>query len=229
MKLSPRLKTIANNVLNCKTCCDIGTDHGYIPIYLIKKNIANRAIATDINIGPLRMAKKQIEYLGLENKIQIRLGAGLEPIQANEVDTAIIAGMGGLLIRDIIESSKITAKSISNFVLQPMIAQAELRKYLIDNDFIIVDEDLAQEGKRIYEIIIVKHGTQKIENNIYMDIGKPLIDKKHPLLPSLINLKKNELIKIINLCKGKNSRNAELRIKECNNKLLALKEVEKCL
>ena len=196
MKLSPRLQTIANNVPRSNKCCDIGTDHGYVPIYLIKKNIVNMAIATDINGGPLKTAKKQIEWAGLEEKIQIRQGNGLEPIKPYEVDTTIIAGMGGLLIKDILDSSKKIAKSINSFVLQPMIAQAELRKYLIENQFMIIDEDLAQEKNRIYEIIIAKHGKQKVENDIYYDIGKPLIEKKHPLLPFLIKLKKNELVKL---------------------------------
>lgn len=229
MKLTPRLQTIANHVPQNTICGDIGTDHAYIPIYIVENKISDRVIATDINKGPLAIANKQIKLAGLENEIETRLGNGLQPIQPYEVETIVIAGMGGLLIKDILNTTKHVTKSIKTFILQPMIAQRELREYLIENNFKIINEDLAQENQRIYEIIIAIQGKQKIKKDIYLDIGKPLIKNKHPLLSSLINLKKNELLKIIHQCEGKNSANAEDRIRECNNKLKDLKEVEKCL
>jgi tRNA (adenine22-N1)-methyltransferase len=231
MKLTPRLQTIANHIPQNTICGDIGTDHAYIPIYIVENKISKKVIATDINKGPLAIANKQIKLAGLEKQIETRLGNGLQPIEPYEVETIVIAGMGGLLIKDILDTTKHITNSIKTFILQPMIAQRELREYLIYNNFKIINEDLAQENQRIYEIIIATKGKQniEIEKDIYLDIGKPLIENKHPLLSSLINFKRNELLKIIHQCEGKNSANAEDRIRECINKLNDLKEVEKCL
>lgn len=229
MKLTPRLQTIANHIPQNTICGDIGTDHAYIPIYIVENKISNKVIATDINKGPLAIANKQIRLSGLENHIETRLGDGLQPIKPYEVETIVIAGMGGLLIKEILDNSKEVTKSINTFILQPMIAQRELREYLIDNNFKIINEDLAQENQRIYEIIIAIQGIQEIKNDIFLDIGKPLIENRHPLLSSLIHLKKKELIKIIHQCEGKGSANAEERIRECSKKIKDLEEVGKCL
>src|SRR5690554_6508909 len=96
MNLSPRLQIIANHVPKDSICGDIGTDHAYVPIYLIQNNICNGIIATDINRGPLEIAKEQIEAAGYKDQIETRLGNGLKPIKPGEVDCVVIAGMGGL-------------------------------------------------------------------------------------------------------------------------------------
>lgn len=229
MKLTPRLQTIANHVPQNTICADIGTDHAYIPIYLIKNQICSKIIASDIHKGPLEIANRQIQSAGFEKQIETRLGNGLGRIDPGEVETVVIAGMGGLLIRDILENSPKVTQSIKTFILQPMIAQRELREYLVENNFKIIEEDLAQEDQRIYEIIIVTHGQQTVEENMYYDIPKYLIEKKHPLLKSFIQRKKNELLKIIQHCEGKHTFNAEDKIKECKEKIKELEEVERCL
>ena len=157
------------------------------------------------------------------------MGDGLKPLRPGEVDCVVIAGMGGLLIRDILKSSEKISRSIDTFILQPMMAQKDLRKYLIENKYTIVDEDLAQEDRRIYEIIIVKHGQQRIEDEIYLEIPFTLMQKRHPLLKALIETKKDKLKKIIKQCEGKKTVNAENKIEESKKKLLRLEEVEKCL
>lgn len=229
MNLSPRLQAIVNHVPKDTICADIGTDHAYIPIYLIKNKICSKIIASDIHEGPLEIAKSQIKLAGFEKQIETRLGNGLELIKAGEVDTVVIAGMGGLLIRDILENSKEVTRSIQTLILQPMIAQKELRKYLIEHNYTIVKEDLAKEDQRIYEIIIAGHGKQKVEEEIYLDIPKYLIEKRHPLLKSLLQRKKNELLKIIQHCAGKHTPSAEDKIKECKEKIIKFEEVEECL
>lgn len=226
MNLTPRLQTIAKHVPKNSICGDIGTDHAYIPIYLIENNICNKVIATDVNNGPIDIAKGQIKSTGLEKNIEVRLGDGLKPINPGEVNSIVIAGMGGILIRDILKNSPEITKDIKTFILQPMIAQRELREYLLKNNFIIKKEDLAQENQRIYEIIIAVHGNQSIEEDIYLDIGKDLIDHKHPLLHKLIHRKKDELNKIIKKCEDKKSLNAQKRLKECKDKLKRIEEVE---
>lgn len=229
MKLTPRLQSIANHIPKNTVCADIGTDHAYIPIYIVKNAISHKVIATDINKGPLARAKKQIQKEGLESQIETRLGNGLDVIGLFEVDTVIIAGMGGSLIKNILDANKERAKTIKTFILQPMIGQRELREYLIKNKFKTIKEDLVQENRRFYEIIIAEQGSQEIKKDIYLDISESLIESKHALLPSFIDLKKEELLKIIHQCEGEDSIYAEEKLKVCRDKLKDLKEVERCL
>ena len=147
MNLSERLQTIANFVPKNSVVADIGTDHGYIPIYLIENNISKKVIATDISKNSLEKAIENVNIYNYENKIDTRHGNGLETIKEYEVDTVIIAGMGGILIKDILDKSWSKRDSITNFILQPNIATSELRKYLIEKNFEILDEKLVKDGK----------------------------------------------------------------------------------
>lgn len=229
MKLTPRLLTIANFVQKGGVVADIGTDHGYIPVYLIENQIARKVIAADINKGPLFSAKKTIKANGLEDFIETRLGNGLEPLSVGEVDTVIIAGMGGLLIRDILMNHPEVVKSVKQFILQPMVAQDELRKWLIKHNFKIVNEQLVKEEHRIYEVMVVEHGTQTVEDEIYFEIGYKLIESRDPLLREFVHkhIKKQQMI-LTNLL-GQKSEKAKAKKKACEIKMEKLKEVLKCL
>ena len=152
--LTPRTECIMSHVTK-RTVADVGTDHAYIPIALIEKNLCDRVIATDIKQGPVDIAKNNIKKYGYENKIEVRKGAGLVPLNEGECEECIIAGMGGMTIRNILEEK--TLKSCT-YILQPMNCQYELRKYLYNNGFEITEEDLAVEGFKVYNIICVKKG-----------------------------------------------------------------------
>lgn len=229
MNLTPRLQVVAKHVPKNTICGDIGTDHAYIPLYLIKNGICPKVIATDVNKGPINIAQEQINSAGYSKYIETRLGDGLQPIKPREINSVVIAGMGGLLIRNILEASPEVTRGIKTFILQPMVAQRELKEYLLKNNYTIIEEDLAQEDRRIYEIIIATHGKQDLEHPIFLDVGKSLIDKKHPLLKPLIHGKKAKLQKIVQQCEGKRTINAEERIKECLDKIQSLEEVGKWL
>ncbi|QXM05717.1 tRNA (adenine(22)-N(1))-methyltransferase [Crassaminicella indica] len=225
MKLTPRLLNIAKFVPKNSVLADVGTDHGYIPVYLMKNKITEKIIATDINEGPLLSAQKNIKLYGLDNYIETRLGNGLEAIQPGEVDTVIIAGMGGLLIRDILLNHPDVTKSIKRFILQPMVAQDELRRWLYANNFKIIDEKLVSEDHRIYEIIVVEHGKEVIEDEIYFEIGKKLIENKDPHLEAFIykHIKKQK--DIINNLVGQKTDKAKNKLKECKEKIEKFEEV----
>ncbi|NMA85718.1 MAG: SAM-dependent methyltransferase, partial [Tissierellia bacterium] len=156
MNLSNRLKKIADFVPNNSIVADIGCDHGYIPIYLIKNNISKKVIAVDISENSIEKTIENVKNNNLEEDIEIRIGDGLDKILPFEIDTVIIAGMGGLLIRDILDKDKVKTNTISNFILQPNIASKELREYLYENNFEIIDEELVKEGDKFYEIIYAK-------------------------------------------------------------------------
>jgi len=216
MNLSPRLLEIAKMVDKDSIVADIGTDHGYIPVYLIENQISKKVIACDINEAPLQSAINYINTKKLNEKIDTRLGDGLSPINIGEVDTAIIAGMGGILITNILDDNKDIVKTIEKFILQPMIASSDLRKYLYKNNYKIIDEKLVREDNRFYEIIVAVHGKDEIKNNIYYEIGKKLIEKKDPLLKLYVEKKMKKTREILeniekNSDKEKNQKYIELK------------------
>ena len=186
-----RIDAIIRLVDHCNVVADIGTDHAYVPELLINKGICQRVIATDLNEGPFNIAKRYVESRALSDKIDIRLGDGLQPIDLKEVDTVIIAGMGGLLIREIIDLRKNQLDKRHTLVLQPMHAADKLRHYLLDNGFELLDEELAKEDFHYYEIIKAKRCrvSENVDNEIFLEVGKALFIKKHALLRSFIENK----------------------------------------
>ena len=186
MNLSPRLKKIVDFVPKNSIVADIGTDHGYVPKHLVDEGISKRVIATDISKGSLQKTIDYIREENLEEDIQARLGDGLEPIKPFEVDTAIVAGMGGILITEILTRSMTTAKSINTLILQPMVGSVELRRFLHESGFMIVDEDLVREGDKYYEVIVAKCGLQKFANDLSYEISPVLLEKNNPLTRELI-------------------------------------------
>ena len=175
MELTERLKAVAKMIPKCNTIADIGTDHAYIPIYAVENDISSYSIACDVNEGPLKIAEKNIKNHLLEDKIKTRLSNGLDKIDLDEADTIVIAGMGGQLISEIISNDidKITDKT--TLVLQPMIAQSDLRRFLFKNEFSIIDERLAREDNKIYNIIKALKKRQKFDD-VDIFVGRNLLN-----------------------------------------------------
>lgn len=218
--ITPRLKTIIEHTKG-KRIADIGTDHAYIPIFLIENNLADFVIASDIKEGPISIAKDNIREHNLQDKIETRLGAGLTVLKKGEADTIIIAGMGGILISEIIDNNIDIARSC-HLLLQPMNAQYELRKYLLSSGFKITNEDISIEGHKVYNIMNVECGQQEpFENDIEYHIPKYLKTNKY--FKNLYDKKHREFIKVI---KGlENSKDTDIRKLEMYK--CWLKELEK--
>ncbi|HOK63137.1 MAG TPA: class I SAM-dependent methyltransferase [Soehngenia sp.] len=231
MRLSKRLESIVRFVPNNSIVADIGTDHGYVPFELIDSKKSKCVIATDISKDSLNKTISSISRdLLISGKIITRVGNGLETIKPFEVDTVIIAGMGGTLISDILRENIKKADSFVNFILQPMVASTELRIFLNENSFEIIDEDLVSEDGFIYEIIYAKRGLELISDDIYFEIGKKLIQKKHPLLKKFIDNKIEESYSIIlELDNHPSSPKAQERKQELVKKIAKYKEVLQCL
>jgi tRNA (adenine22-N1)-methyltransferase len=155
--LPPRLQAIADLVTAKQTVADIGTDHGILPIYLIRNRNLSKVIAADVNEDPLQKAEKLIQRYQLAHRIELRLGDGLKILEAGEADSIIIAGMGGRLIRDIIRASSDIAEKAEQMILQPIQSVPTLRKYLLTHGYLIKDEKLVQEKHRFYEIIHARY------------------------------------------------------------------------
>jgi len=229
LDISLRLKCIANQIDPCNSIADIGTDHGYIPIYLIKQGKCKTAIASDINKGPVEKAIFNVAIQNMESVISCRLGAGLNILKANEVDSIIIAGMGGNLIRDIIEDDLKIFKSMDYAVLQPVQNPEILRKYLLEKGFDIIDEDLCKDEGKYYEIIKVKFGIHPIKKEkVFYEISEKLILKKHPLLKQYLNYKIKNYNKTLSYI-SQDTPLSEKRRFELNSKIQDLKELLLCL
>lgn len=176
MKLTNRLQAIADLITEDVMVGDIGSDHGYLMAYLVEKGIVSKGIASDINEGPVKNCEETIRQYGFHKQIDVRLGGGLDPYKKNEIHTAVIAGMGGQLIRDIIKDSKVSS-TVKTFILQPMTGQDVLREWLLSSGYHIEKEVIANEQDRYYEIMVVSHGEKpydKREWMAHMSLDEPL-------------------------------------------------------
>ena len=157
IKLTPRLQCVADMTPQAACVADIGTDHAYLPIYLVLNKKAEKAVACDIRKGPLESALSNIKHYGLCDKIKTVLCDGLAGLEDGQVQTAVIAGMGGELIASIINARPDAAQE---YILQPMSKISTLRKSLQENGFKIDEEALALEGEKLYTVMRVKKGHQ---------------------------------------------------------------------
>ena len=144
-ELSERLRAVADLVDDGMVVADIGTDHGYIPIALVQEGRCPRAVAMDINIGPLDRARAHIQAAELSEKIDTRRSDGMKELKAEEADCAIIAGMGGALTIKILEESSATARSLKALILQPQSELYKVREYLAEQGYEILSEDMVLE------------------------------------------------------------------------------------
>lgn len=155
MNLSERLLTIANMIEKGETVADIGTDHGYLPIYLLLEEIAPSAILADISKGSLAKAKENCKEHLLNQNVSFREGDGLEVLEPGEVDAVVLAGIGGLLTIEIFDWDLEKSRSIKKFILQPRNNGGALRKYLATHGFTVSDYRIVPEGNRFSEIMLV--------------------------------------------------------------------------
>ena len=140
IELSKRLKLVASFVEPGAVVADVGTDHGYVPIWLVQEEVAAGGFAMDVNQGPLERAKAHIAACGLTDRIQVRLGDGLSALSDEEADTVIIAGMGGPLIVRILTEGLETARRMKRLILSPQSELPSVREFLERQGFVTEDE-----------------------------------------------------------------------------------------
>lgn len=179
MKINARLKKIGDLVEANSFCLDIGCDHALLDIYLVnqKKNI--KAIASDIAEGPLEHARKNIKRERLENEIEVRLGDGLSTY-SEEINTAIMSGIGGRTIIGICKNNYKIFKKIDTYILSPNNYQEDVKRFMCQNGYYIENEEFVKENKFIYQIIIFKKGKKKYSKKEYF-FGPVFLEKKGPL------------------------------------------------
>lgn len=158
MELTPRLRKVAELVPQGARFADIGTDHAYLPAWLILNGVIGHAIAADLREGPLERARVTARKYEVSDRIEFRLCDGLTQIRPGEVDAIAIAGMGGETIAHILEGAPWTKAPGVTLILQPMSSQPDLRRWLGEHGYRIEEECIAREGKTLYTIFFVKAG-----------------------------------------------------------------------
>ena len=157
ISLDRRLMAAAEFVRPDAVVADIGTDHAYLPVFLVAGDRAVRAVASDINEGPTLRARKNVAAFGLSDKIEVRRCGGLDGYETSGVTDIVICGMGGELIAEIIASAPFTNNEKIRLILQPMTKAAELRRFLVGGGYSIIGEKLAACDGKIYQIICAEY------------------------------------------------------------------------
>ncbi len=155
--LGRRLSSVAEFVRQGAVFADIGTDHGHLPIFLLKEGIIERAVCSDINKGPLESARRNAEAAGLSDKTEFVLTDGAAALCGRGVTDYAICGMGGELISDIIDAAPHLKSKDIVLILQPMTKQAYLRKYLFEKGFSVITESYTTDEKRHYVTMLVRY------------------------------------------------------------------------
>ncbi len=198
MVISERLKTIIGCVKKCDFIVDVGTDHAYIPIYLIKAGIVKRAVACDISFGSVEKAEKNIRLHNYSHLIETRVGDGLSIINAGEVpEQIVIAGMGGLMIIHILNDSKEVVNSARRLILQPQRDIDKVRKTIHSLGFKIVDEKMLFQGGKYYNIIVCEKGLDFYYSEKDYFFGKILVDEKNEVLKKQVDFELNKLNNVL--------------------------------
>lgn len=189
IELSARMQALVNMVSEGRQVCDVGCDHGWVSIYLIQKGIADKVYAMDVRTGPLERAKEHIARYQLEESIETRLSDGLTNLQAGEADCMICAGMGGPLMMKILTEGREKAKVMKELILQPQSELAQFRKFLREEGYKIVAEDMVLEDGKFYPMMKVQPieglpcvATDTEEQQLWDTYGEYLLKEKHPVL-----------------------------------------------
>ena len=179
MKINDRLKKIGDLVEANSFCLDVGCDHAFLDIYLVQRGENIKAIASDVKEGPLNHARENINKYHLEDKIECRLGNGLDTY-SDYVDTIIISGLGGRSMIGIFKSHLEVLKKVNTIILSPNNYQEDVKRFLCKHHFYLSNEELVKEGKFIYQILVFSRGKRRYSRREYF-FGPVLLVKKGKL------------------------------------------------
>ena len=196
IQISRRLSAVAALVSPGQVLADVGCDHGYIPIYLIQKGQIPRAIAMDINQGPLLRAREHIREWGLEDYIETRLSDGVEALKPGEAQCLVIAGMGGPLMEKILTQGENVVKDMKELILQPQSEIGHFRRFLAENGYAVIKEDMEYTKKAEY---------------LY---GKELLETRHPVLKEFLEKEDRETKELLEKLSRVDTPSAKKRSKE---------------
>lgn len=209
MELSYRMQQIADCVKKGERLADVGTDHGFVPIYLVEKNIIPKAIAMDIGKGPLQRAIEHVEQHCLTAQIECRLSNGLEQVEPSEADAVVIAGMGGDLIRNILEAANPDFFKSVHWILQPQSEIYKVRKIIHEKGCKIVKESFFMDEGKYYNVLDCMPGKEYYESQVEYVYGKYLLEQKNEVLNEYIEKQLHKLEEISNKIISQNGIDSE--------------------
>lgn len=189
MELSKRLQGVISLMPPADTICDVGCDHGYVAISFLKNGTAKRVIAMDVNKGPLEQAGKNAVLCDVSDRLELRLSDGLQKVIPGEADAFVCAGMGGRLMVHIMTQGREVMAHMTGAVLQPQSELNIVRRYIYENDWHIVKEDMIfepdtaclQAGK-YYPMMYIEPGREPVPDEPSLLYGPLLIQQRHPVL-----------------------------------------------
>lgn len=186
-KINDRLKTAVPYVREGYRLADVGTDHAYLPIYLMQTCKISGGIAADINKGPLEKARENIVKYGFEESIKTVLCDGLSKIHSEDVDDVAVFGMGGELILKIIDEAPWLKDSGKRLILQPMTHPEKLREYLASEGYKVIGESLSLDRGKIYQTLCAEYDGKKRQFDILtLHFGEYVLANRSPLLLELM-------------------------------------------
>lgn len=231
MLISDRLKMVVGCAKNCDLLVDVGTDHAYIPIFLVENKIAKRAIACDISKGSIEKADKNIRLHNYTDFIETRVGDGLKVIKQDEIpDQIIIAGMGGMLTIDILNNSKDVVRLADRLILQPQRDIDKVRRTVHKLGFKIIDEKMLFEDGKYYNVIVSEKGQDLPYSDEDYFFGKILLQNKDEILNRQVEFEYNKIKRVISEMQekandGKNEQQFLGRLAELKEKKVCYEKV----
>ena len=222
IELSKRMKSVADMIQPCDAVGDIGCDHAFVSIYLVEQHRAKRVIASDVRRGPIAIAKRNIEAMNLSDQIEIRMGVGLDTIVPGEVNAVVLAGMGGMLMIDILERGEEVVTRCDQLVLQPQSDIEKVRRYLAEKGYHLADEQMLIDAGKYYNLLDVRvhemvqkdeYDCSKLADDWCYMYGGSLLRKKDPFLRSWLVKRRDTTAGLINSLSDKNTEKAAKRLK----------------
>lgn len=224
MQISKRLKTVASFVTEGYRVADIGTDHAYVPIYLMLEGRIPQALAMDVRKGPLDRASCHIREQGLEGRIETRLSDGLSAYRQGEADSIVIAGMGGALIVRILSEGTDWSEGVKELILSPQSELFLVRQWLREHDWQIEREMMLSEDGKYYTVMRAVPGPSAAAVRLEDYYGKYLLEHRHPVLKEYLLKEKETLHRILAALTAEQGRHIEIRQKELKDRLLLTEE-----
>ncbi|MGN0307831.1 MAG: tRNA (adenine(22)-N(1))-methyltransferase [Lachnospiraceae bacterium] len=223
MELSKRLQAVADLLSGGLRVADIGCDHGFLSIYLVKTGKAPGCIAMDVNRGPLERAEKHIQREGLSTYIDTRLSDGARALDsAEKVEAAVMAGMGGKLMIRIIEDSREQFLRMRELVLQPQSEIAMVRAYVRQMGWQITAEDMVLEEGKFYPMMRVEAGSKERaseKQELFDCYGELLLKNRHPVLKEFLKKEEKQQKEILLKLQEKNTARSRERSRQIQKNL----------
>lgn len=227
-RLSKRMQAVADMVSPCQVMADIGTDHGYVPIYLLEQGRVKRAIAMDINEGPLLRAEEHIQSAGLGEYIETRRSDGLEHLMPGEASAVTIAGMGGALMIRILTEGWAVAEQLSQLVLQPQSEIPMVRDFIQHSGWKIIEEEMLSEEGKYYMMMKCVPGHMEPLTATERAYGPLLLQRKHPVLKGYLRERLTQLDGLLgDLSERRKTEAIESRCRELADELAVARDAYK--